>query len=75
MVASIKGKLGFLKSIPKFFIDLKAEAKRITWPSKQDFKKSTLAVIVFCLIWITIVFVMDNGFRSLFQDYILKLKL
>ena len=29
------------KGIVKFFKELKAEAKRITWPSKKDIKKAS----------------------------------
>ena len=35
------------KGLVKFFRELKAEAKRITWSSKQDVKKATLAVATF----------------------------
>ena len=72
MVAKVKKRMGFFQSIVQFFRDLKAETKRITWPSKEDFKKATLAVIVFCLIWIAIIFVMDIGFKYLFKIIIPK---
>lgn len=75
MATDVKEKTSFLGSIPRFFIELKAEVKRITWPSREDFKKATLAVIVFCLIWIAIVFAMDFGLRYLFEEFILKIKL
>jgi preprotein translocase subunit SecE len=75
MAKDVKEKTSFLRSIPRFFIELKAEVKRITWPSREDFKKATLAVIVFCLIWIAIVFAMDFGLRYLFEEFILKIKL
>lgn len=75
MATEVKEKASFFGSIGIYFRELKAEWKRITWPSKEDFKKATLAVIVFCLIWIAIVTVMDYGLRSLFENFILKIKL
>ena len=75
MATEVKEKRSFLGSIATYSRELKAETKRITWPSKEDFKKSTLAVIIFCLIWIAIVTVMDYGLLSLFNNYILKIKL
>ena len=75
MVARVKEKISFFGSIAIYFKELKAEWKRITWPSKEDFKKATLAVIIFCLIWIAIVTVMDYGLRSLFENFVFKIKL
>ena len=75
MATEVKEKIGFFGGVVKWFQELKAEAKRITWPSKEDFKKATLAVIIFCLIWIAIVVVMDFGLRTLFEDVIAKIKL
>ena len=75
MATEVKGKISFFESIAIYFKELKAEWKRITWPSKEDFKKATLAVIIFCLIWIAIVTVMDFGLRSLFENFVFKIKL
>jgi len=75
MVAKVKEKVSFFENIAIYFKELKAEWKRITWPSKEDFKKATVAVIIFCLIWIAIVTVMDYGLRSLFENFVFKIKL
>ena len=75
MVAKVKERISFFGSIGIYLKELKSEWKRITWPSKEDFKKATLAVIVFCLIWIAIVTVMDYGLRSLFENFVFKIKL
>ncbi|GKX68803.1 preprotein translocase subunit SecE [Inconstantimicrobium mannanitabidum] len=56
-----------------FFREVKAEVKRITWPSKEDTKKAFLAVLVFTIISMILVGVMDYGFSNLF-DLIYKLK-
>ncbi|KAA8680642.1 preprotein translocase subunit SecE [Clostridium sp. MT-14] len=51
-----------------FFKGLVAEFKRITWPSKEDLKKVTISVIVFCSIYVIIVGIIDFGFNSLAKN-------
>ena len=55
------------KGIVKFFKELKAEAKRITWPSKKDIKKATIAVASFSFIFIVFVGLLDYGFNNLYK--------
>ena len=54
-------------SISKFFREIKAEVKRITWPSKDDTKKALIAVGVVTLIYIVLVGGLDYIFSSLFN--------
>ncbi|NMM63486.1 preprotein translocase subunit SecE [Clostridium sp. P21] len=54
-------------SFINFFIDLKAEVKRITWASKENVKKATATVLIFCLIYVVIVGLLDVGFKNLFS--------
>ena len=54
-------------SIAKFFREIKAEVKRITWPSKDDTKKALIAVGVVALIYIVLVGGLDYIFSSLFK--------
>ena len=75
MATEVKQKTNIFGGIVGYFRELKAETKRITWPSKEDFKKATLAVIIFCLIWIAMVFAMDFVLRALFEGVIFKIKL
>lgn len=56
-----------------FFREVKAEVKRITWPSKDETKKAFVAVIIFALLYILLVGGFDFIFRNLFE-IILKLK-
>ena len=60
------GLFGFLREV-------KAEVKRITWPSKDDTKKALIAVVIFTLIYILLVGGLDFIFKNLFE-IILKLK-
>ena len=54
-------------SIAKFFREIKAEVKRITWPSKDDTKKALIVVGVVVLIYIVLVGGLDYIFSSLFK--------
>ena len=55
------------KGIVKFFRELKAEAKRITWPSKKDIKKATIAVASFSFIFVVFVGLLDYGYNNLYK--------
>jgi preprotein translocase subunit SecE len=55
------------KGIVKFFKELKAEAKRITWPSKKDIKKATIAVVSFSFLYVIFVGLLDYGFNNLYK--------
>ena len=56
-----------------FFRELKAEVKRITWPSKDETKKALIAVGVVVLIYIVLVGGLDYIFQNLFE-FILNFK-
>ncbi|MBZ9689489.1 preprotein translocase subunit SecE [Clostridium estertheticum] len=55
------------KGIVKFFKDLKAEVKRITWPSKKDIQKATIAVASFSFLFVIFVGLLDYGFNNLYK--------
>ena len=57
----------------RFVREVKAEVKRITWPTKEDAKKSFLTVITFVLICLVLVGGLDTIFKSLF-DLVINLK-
>lgn len=59
--------------IIKFFIELKTEIKKITWPSKNDTKKALIAVGVVVLIYLVLVGGLDYIFQKS-SEFIFKLK-
>ncbi|WP_392486024.1 preprotein translocase subunit SecE [Haloimpatiens sp. FM7315] len=63
----LKAKSQSKKGLIGFFVDLKAEFKRFTWPTRKDIKKALMAVITFCVIYVIIVGLLDKGFASLFN--------
>ena len=48
-----------------YFKDMKAELKKVVWPSPKQLASNTLAVIVFTLILAVIVFVLDVCFDAI----------
>ena len=48
-----------------YFKDMKAELKKVIWPSSKQTVNNTMAVIVFTLVAAVIVFVLDLCFDSL----------
>lgn len=64
---NINTKTSEKRGISKFFRELKAEVKRITWPSKDDTKKALIAVGVVVLIYIILVGGLDYIFTNLFK--------
>ncbi|MFA6940342.1 MAG: preprotein translocase subunit SecE [Clostridiaceae bacterium] len=60
------------KGIVGIFRELKAELKRITWPTWKDVKKSSLITVVFCLILLVIISIFDYGFSNLYRLLFVK---
>jgi preprotein translocase subunit SecE len=46
--------------IKKFSNDVVAEMKKVSWPSKEQLKESTVVVIVVCIIITLFVFAVDQ---------------
>ena len=59
--------------ILNFFEGVKAEVKKITWPSKNDTKKALIAVAIFSLGYMILIGGLDFIFQNLFK-LISKLK-
>jgi preprotein translocase subunit SecE len=62
MAADKKEKTGFFSRIGQRIKDIRAEVKRIVWPSKEQVKNNTFVVIVVSLIAALIVFGLDTIF-------------
>ena len=76
---AVKENVNLTKKAPKnggifkFFREVKAEIKRITWPSKNETKKALIAVGVVILIYFVLVGGLDYIFQNLFK-LLFKLK-
>ena len=53
--------------IKNFFVECKAELKKVTWPSKQQLIHNTGVIIAFLAIMTIILSILDAGFAKLFQ--------
>lgn len=57
-----------------FFKDMKAELKRVIWPTKKQLVNNTVAVVTIVFIVVAIVFVLDSVFDIMNQYGITKLQ-
>lgn len=58
--------------IPRYFIESWHELREVTWPSRREALKLTLAVFLFAIIFGVIVSVTDFGLDKLFRRILLS---
>jgi len=56
-----------INKIKDFFNDVVKEMKKVTWPSKDELKESTTIVIIVCLIFASLTYVIDMGITLVFK--------
>ncbi len=54
-------------AIGKFFRDLVAEVKKVTWPSGKQVVNNTAVVLAMCIICGAALFAIDSAFAALIQ--------
>ena len=67
-----KGKNGNIavtvgNQIVNYFLEIKSEIKRMTWPDKKAVKKAVIAVVFFCAIYIVMIAAFDFCFKNLYK--------
>lgn len=55
------------QKINNFFNDVVKEMKKVTWPSKDELKESTMIVVVVCLIMAAVTYVIDMAITQVFK--------
>jgi len=55
------------QKIINFVNDVVKEMKKVTWPTKEELKESTQIVIVVCLIFAALTYVIDMVISQLFK--------
>lgn len=55
------------KSLKTFFINLRAELKRVVWPDRKRLIQNTATVLAICLIASVILFVVDSVFGGILE--------
>lgn len=58
-------KQNVFKRIARFYREVVAELKKVTWPTKKELVTSSVAVIVFIVIFMVVLFGIDTGFTAL----------
>ena len=67
-MAWVPTKFGELK---KFFVEVKAELKKVTWPPKQEVQTTTVVVVITTIFFGFYLFALDMGFSRLLS-FVLK---
>ena len=55
------------EKIVNFYYDVIKEMKKVTWPTKDELKESTQIVIVVCLVFAVITYIVDMAISQLFK--------
>jgi len=55
------------EKIVNFFTDVVKEMKKVTWPTKNELKESTVIPIVTCLILAAFTYLIDMGITTIFK--------
>ncbi|MBZ0179505.1 MAG: preprotein translocase subunit SecE [Melioribacteraceae bacterium] len=55
------------EKIVNFVNDVVKEMKKVTWPTKDELKESTIIVIVVCLILAAFTYVIDIGVSNILK--------
>lgn len=57
--------------VPGFFREAWSEIKQVTWPSRKDVVKLTIAVILFAVVFASIISALDAGLVRIFKKVLL----
>lgn len=55
------------EKIIDFFVGVRKEMNKVTWPTKDELKESTAIVIVVCLIFAAFTYLVDMGVAQIFK--------
>lgn len=56
-----------LAQTKQFMLDVTKEMKKVSWPSREQLRESTLVVIVTCLIITGVTFVIDQAMSQVMK--------
>jgi len=63
-------KENIFRRIRNYLIDVKGELKKVTWPTKNDLYKTTIAVIVSSILFGVYLFAVDWIFSKVIQQVV-----
>lgn len=56
-----------VEAIRGFFADVSKEMKKVSWPTKEQLRESTMVVVATCLVFAALVFVIDRGVVTILE--------
>jgi preprotein translocase subunit SecE len=56
---------GFYVATKRFFAEVRDEMRKVTWPTADETRSRTIAILIFVLIVSAIIFVMDWSVRGI----------
>ena len=64
---------GRLAQVVGFFRDVRAELRKVTWPTFDELRKATLVIVIFVTILGIVIGLMDAMFQFVFVKAVAKL--
>lgn len=64
---------GKLARIADFLRDVRAELRKVTWPTMEELKKATTVIIVFVMVMGLVIGLMDATFQFVFVKAVARL--
>ena len=64
---------GRIARIVGFFRDVRAELRKVTWPTLDELKKATTVIIIFVSVMGLVIGLMDAAFQFVFVKAVAKL--
>lgn len=62
-------KPGFFKRIANWFGDVKTEMRRVTWPTKDELKSYSVAVIAMLIVFGVLIWLVDTGIVAVLAGF------
>lgn len=60
------------KFLPRYFREAWAELRQVTWPTRRETIKLTFAVLIFALVFGSLIAAVDYGLEKLFREVLLS---
>ena len=60
-------RIGLAQSATEYLKDVRVEVSKVTWPSREELRESTLVVIVMVFVIAVFIGIVDRGFSYAFE--------
>lgn len=62
----------FRRNVVRFFKDIRAELKKVIWPTRQQLVNNTITVLLVCLIIGAIIWIADEALTKIVEWTLMK---